>query len=220
MGVISFGTLDSLQEENPFAESMIDQIKTSFEYDLYFSPEGSMTVNEVPEVTKRMIYDKPSRIIINTLEKGSEKWYCVDSVGIFMDSMMTPQMDSMFQSQEFQDSMKNIFRISQTQADQKIILGFPCVKVTIMDPNEPSEVTSISYCTDRIPISEVMGPLTKFMPGVALETTIFVNGTSILTGALDFTPLSFKEKYFGIELNQYKKLSSDEFQELAYNLMN
>ena len=96
------------------------------------------------------------------------------------------------------------------------MVGVPCTKVTMMNPDSLDKIFSISYCTPLIPGAEVLGPLRDIMPGVSLHTTMFLDGFAITIGAISFTPESFKDANFGIKFKKYKKVSSEEIKELAY----
>lgn len=218
MGVISFGIIDSLLAENPKMEKMLSERKKSIEYDLHFTPESSMSVYTSPAKTKRLIFHKQSRVVITTLETKDEKWYSVDSLGLYLDSELVRHMDSLANTKEIRDSMKKIFQVSDSPEDQKNIFGFPCTKVTLVDRHKPGTIESISYCTDRIPTAAMLGPLSKFIPGMALESTMYVDGQTIITGAIAFTSQSIIEELFGIDLRQFKQVSSEELDELSSNL--
>lgn len=218
MGVISFGTIDSLLAEDPEMERILTERKASTYYDLYFTPESSMSVFTSPVKTKRLIFHKQSRVIITTLETKDDKWFSVDSLGLYLDSELMRRIDSMTNTQEFQDSMRKIFQVSNSPEDQKNIFGFPCTKVTFIDRHKPGNIEGIAYCTDRIPMAETIGPVSKFIPGMALESTMYVDGQAITTGAIAFTPQSFKEELFGIDLGQYKMISSEALDDLTSSL--
>ncbi len=218
MGVISFGTIDTLLAEDPKMERILTQIKASTEYDLYFTQEISMSVYTSPVKTKRILFHKPSKVIITTLETEDKKWFSVDSLGLYLDTELGRRIDSMTNTKEFRDSMIKLVQVSNSPEDQKNIFGFPCTKVTFIDRHNPGTIEGIAYCTDRIPMADILGALSKFIPGMALESTMYIDGQAITTGAIAFTPGSFKQELFGIDLSGYQKVSSEELDDLTSSL--
>src|SRR5687767_13121923 len=209
IGLKSFTYTDSLASQDKNVIRLLNGLRESSAYDLYFKPGECMKIDTVEGSVRKIIYDQNTNVLYTLMEKGKQKWYCIDS---FPDNVYDYSNDL----QEYNDMLKSI-TVSSLPEDQKTIFGFECDKFTVVSPESP-DVTLILYRTSNIHMAEIMDPMAEFYPGATLETAYQLPGFTPVIGAVSFTPLKFKRKHFGINLNKYKKVTCTELELEIWNL--
>jgi|GEM_PF-7017733 len=220
-GLIKIESTDSLDENTAMVDMFYNTFKSESEYDLYFNTEKSVTIREKNDVLFRMVYDDHSLLNYTFLETKKGKYFSIDSSVLLLkagfDSHANEHHILSEEEKAKVDSLNQFLKVSDALEDMKTILGFKCSKVTLMSPHNLDEVFSICYTTDKIPFpDEGFGPYSTSFPGIALETTVFVNNLSIISGVISFDPEIKDKSIFSEKTKGYKQVSSDEIKALQY----
>jgi hypothetical protein len=217
-GLVSFESSDSTS--SLMNDMIFAHFKEQSEYDLYFNEEKSVTLIERKEVVYRLVYHEPSLLTYSFLDSPQGKYYSIDSSALQLktahDQYALEHADRMAEENaRAMDSLSRFITVSRSPGDMKSILGFSCVKSEIRNPRDPDHIFSIVYSTDRIPIpDEAFGAMSSYFPGCSLETTILMEGMTIVTGALSFEPVIRDKQVFSLKTKKYKLVSHDEMETL------
>ncbi len=207
MGLIEYAVVDSTIATQEMAQIMVDMMQSTMENELvYNSNRSAELVKENGTYVRRSLYDRSTKMAYQFLTKDNVQYFAKMDI-----TQMTKEMES---PNEDMDEFSKMFKNGSQLVD---ILGFKCNELTMMQPPDFTEVNSVAYTTNEIPhLSEAMGPLSKFIKGAPIKTTMFVEGISITFGALEIKKDTNMDVYLQFDPTKYTEVSLEELDMMEY----